>query len=185
MSDPNGRLIFLHGASSSGKSTLISALRPLLPTPFWHLSIDHLRDSGAWDMSYFDTHALPWRTYRPAFFDGFHAIVASALRAGNDVILEHILDTAGWHDALRKQFAGLDVFFVGLMTEPEVLINREQERGDRPVGSAVKDHETIHSGLSYDLTLSGQVDPNKNAQTLVKAWDRRSKSSKFFERSST
>ncbi|NNK65972.1 MAG: hypothetical protein HKO95_04475 [Rhodobacteraceae bacterium] len=41
-----GKTIFLHGASSSGKSTLTRALRAVLPVPLWHISIDHLRDGG-------------------------------------------------------------------------------------------------------------------------------------------
>ena len=39
-------IIFLHGASSSGKSTLARAVQAKIDEPFWHYSIDHLRDSG-------------------------------------------------------------------------------------------------------------------------------------------
>ncbi len=39
-------IIFLHGASSSGKSTIAKELQSRIEVPFWHISIDHLRDSG-------------------------------------------------------------------------------------------------------------------------------------------
>lgn len=39
-------IIFLHGASSSGKSTIARSLQAKIEKPFWHISIDHLRDSG-------------------------------------------------------------------------------------------------------------------------------------------
>ena len=42
-----GRIILLNGASSSGKTVLARALRDRIENPFWHLSIDHFRDSGA------------------------------------------------------------------------------------------------------------------------------------------
>jgi chloramphenicol 3-O-phosphotransferase len=37
-----GKVIFLNGAASAGKSTLASALQQQLPLPFWHYSIDHM-----------------------------------------------------------------------------------------------------------------------------------------------
>ena len=41
-----GRIIFLNGASSSGKSTLAKALQAALAEPFLHVSSDHLVASG-------------------------------------------------------------------------------------------------------------------------------------------
>jgi chloramphenicol 3-O-phosphotransferase len=40
------QIIFLHGASSSGKSTIAKALQARIEKPFWHISIDHLSDAG-------------------------------------------------------------------------------------------------------------------------------------------
>lgn len=41
-----GRIIFLNGACSSGKSTLAKAMQEALPAPFLHVSSDHLVASG-------------------------------------------------------------------------------------------------------------------------------------------
>jgi chloramphenicol 3-O phosphotransferase len=41
-----GRIIFLNGASSSGKSTLAKAMQQALPEPFLHVSSDHVVASG-------------------------------------------------------------------------------------------------------------------------------------------
>jgi len=46
VSSDGGKIIFLHGASSSGKSTIARALQARIDEPFWHISIDHLRDAG-------------------------------------------------------------------------------------------------------------------------------------------
>jgi chloramphenicol 3-O-phosphotransferase len=43
---PAGQMILLNGASSSGKSSLARAVQATIDRPFWHISIDHLRDSG-------------------------------------------------------------------------------------------------------------------------------------------
>jgi chloramphenicol 3-O phosphotransferase len=40
-----GTIIFINGASSSGKSTIARALQARLEDPFWHISIDHLREA--------------------------------------------------------------------------------------------------------------------------------------------
>jgi chloramphenicol 3-O phosphotransferase len=40
------QVIFLHGASSSGKSTIAKTLQKRIEKPFWHISIDHLRDAS-------------------------------------------------------------------------------------------------------------------------------------------
>ncbi len=147
------QIIFLHGASSSGKSTIAKALQARIERPFWHISIDHLRDSGVLPMSRFHSGEFAWKDARRAVFDGFHASLAAYANTGNDLILEHILDTEGWLETLRDLLAGHDVFFVAVHCPLDVLIAREQQRGDRPAGSAKRDYETIHAGKAYDLEL--------------------------------
>jgi chloramphenicol 3-O phosphotransferase len=175
-----GRLIFLHGPSSSGKSTLAGALQARIEAPFWHYSIDHLRDSGVLPMARFRRGDFAWSEARTAFFDGFHRSVASFLEAGNDLILEHILDTAGWHGQLAGLLAGTDVFFVGLRCSLDELNRREAARGDRPAGSAAADHELVHRGLRYDLELDTEIGPDINAERLLAAWRQRQGPSAFF-----
>jgi chloramphenicol 3-O-phosphotransferase len=70
-------IIFLHGTSSSGKSTLARALQARLDAPFWHYSIDHLRDSGVLPSARIKAGDFQWRDMRAAFFDGFHRSVAA------------------------------------------------------------------------------------------------------------
>ena len=136
------QVIFLHGASSSGKSTIAKALQARIEKPFWHISIDHLRDSGVLPMNRFRSGEFAWADARQAFFDGFHASLAAYSDAGNNLILEHILDTNGWLEKLCNLLERHDVFFVAVHCPLEVLIEREKRRGDRPVGSAKRDFET-------------------------------------------
>ncbi|MGI6244785.1 MAG: chloramphenicol phosphotransferase CPT family protein [Pseudochelatococcus sp.] len=173
------QIIFLHGASSSGKSTIAKVLQTRIEKPFWHVSIDHLRDSGVLPLSRFRSGEFVWSDARKAFFDGFHASLAAYADAGNNLILEHILDTDGWLETLRGLLARHDVFFVAVHCPLDVLIAREIARGDRPVGSARRDHETIHIGKSYDLELNSVDGVEVNVDKLLAAWRNARRSSSF------
>ena len=163
------RIIFVHGASSSGKSTLIAALRAALPDPFWHISIDHLRDAGVVPFGRYGSGEFDWAADRTAFFEGFHRSLKAYADAGNDLILEHILDTDGWLETLKEVFEGHDVLFVGLHADDETLMQRETARGDRPKGSAIRAAATIHAGLVYDLDLRSEDGVNGNVTKIVAA----------------
>lgn len=173
------QIIFLHGASSSGKSTIARALQDQIETPFWHISIDHLRDAGVLPMNRFRNGEFRWGDARAAFFDGFHRSLKAYADAGNDLILEHILDTEGWLETLCDLFAHHDVFFVGVHCPLEILIARERERGNRPIGSAKKDYETIHAGKIYDIELHSTDEANANVEKLLVNWRKGHRSSSF------
>jgi chloramphenicol 3-O phosphotransferase len=164
-------VIFLHGASSSGKSTLARALQAKLHEPFWHYSIDHLRDSGVLPSARMERGEFSWRLMRSSFFDGFHRSVAAFADAGNNVILEHILDTPGWAEQLARLLAPHDVLFVGLHCSVEELNRREKAREDRRQGSAEADYHSIHQGLAYDLELDAENDLEDNVQRVISRWN--------------
>jgi chloramphenicol 3-O phosphotransferase len=178
-------IIFLHGASSSGKSTLTQALQAALPVPFWHYSIDHLRDSGVLPMARFRSGEFDWKAQRAAFFDGFHRSVAAFADAGNNLILEHILDTPGWRAQLASLLDKHDVLFVGLHCDVDELNRREAARGDRPAGSAAADFEAVHRGLRYDLELDGADSVEANVSTIVAALAAPRGRSTFFDTASS
>ena len=71
-SDAAGEIILINGASSSGKTTLSCALQAALDQPFWHFSIDHLRDGGVLPLERIQAGDFDWRELRPSFFEGFH-----------------------------------------------------------------------------------------------------------------
>jgi len=164
------QIVFLHGASSSGKSTIARRLQQRIERPFWHISIDHLRDAGVLPRDRFNSGEFDWKEARPAFFDGFHRSLGAYADAGNDLILEHILDTHGWLEALQRLLAPHDVFFVAVHCPLDVLMAREAARADRPIGSAKRDFETIHAGRTYDLGLSGLDNPDSNVERLLSVW---------------
>ncbi|AHG45942.1 chloramphenicol phosphotransferase [Rhizobium leguminosarum bv. trifolii CB782] len=175
------QVIFLHGASSSGKSTIAKALQRRIEKPFWHISIDHLRDAGVLPTERFKNGDFRWADARAAFFDGFHGSLKAYADAGNDLILEHILDTEGWLETLADLLAEHDVFFAAVHCPIELLIDREAARGDRPVGSAKRDYETIHIGKRYDIELQSEDSTEANVEKLLITWRTGNRSSSFVE----
>ncbi|MDB5589374.1 MAG: chloramphenicol phosphotransferase [Devosia sp.] len=179
--DRPASIIFIHGASSSGKSSLARGVQAKIDQPFWHISIDHLRDAGVLPSARITSGEFKWRDMRRPFFDGFHQSLAAYAHAGNSLIVEHILDTPGWHEDLIALLAPFDVFFVGVQCSLAELVRREQARGDRPIGSAEQDFNTIHRGLRYDLEISAELDANDNVERVISAWKTRTAPSAFLE----
>ena len=174
-----GKIILINGASSSGKSTLACELQQTLPTPFWHFSFDHLRDSNALPMARIRSGEIDWSIMRPAVFDGFHRCLPALAEASNNLIVEHIIENEMWMSDLVKLLTGLDVFFVGVHCPLPELERRERERGNRRVGEARSDYQIIHSFAEYDLEIDSTQPNQTNVSRLVNAWKSRQPPSAF------
>ena len=90
------------------------------------------------------------------------------------------MDTNEWLDALCNPPEHDDVFFVAVHCPLETLIEREKHRGDRPIGSAKRDFETIHAGKIYDLELDMEDGVDANVEALLTAWRSARRSSSFY-----
>lgn len=166
---PHGRIILLNGASSSGKSSIARELQRQLPVPFLHLSIDHLRDSGVLPLARFRSGEFAWAEAREGFFTGFEGAVAAFAGAGNDLIVEYIVETGEGMARLDEALADFDVLFVGVHCPLEELERREMARRDRPLGEARRDFHTVHGHCPYDLEVDATLAPDFNAGRIVEA----------------
>lgn len=95
------------------------------------------------------------------------------------MILEHILDTEGWLEEVVDLLAKHDVFFAAVHCPLEVLVEREAARGDRPIGSAKRDFETVHVGKRYDIELQSEDGTDANVERLLVSWRHDGRSSNF------
>jgi chloramphenicol 3-O phosphotransferase len=179
ISRPPGRIILLNGASSSGKSSLARAVQARIEEPFWHISIDHLRDAGVLPTTRIRSGEFQWSAMRDAFFEGFEQSLLAYVRCGNNLIVEHIMESRDWLLRLVRLLEAQDVFFVGLHCDLAELERREIARGDRKVGDARRDFHLIHSYCRYDAELDSAVPPELNADRLIAAWRRRTTPSAF------
>ena len=174
-----GKIILINGASSSGKSTLARQLQQTLAIPFWHFSFDHLRDSNALPMARVRSGEFGWSDMRPAVFDGFHRCLPVLAEAGNNLIVDHIIENEMWMSDLVNLLTGLDVFFVGVHCPLPELERRERERGNRRVGEARTDYQVVHGFAEYDLEIDSTQPCQISVNTLVDAWESRQPPSGF------
>ena len=176
---PGGKIILINGASSAGKTTLARAVLQQIDEPFWHFSIDHLRESGVLPLDRIRAGDFAWPSMRAAFFQGFHNALPAFADAGNNLLVEHIVETPAWMTTLLRLLAPFDVYFVGLHCPLAELERRETLRGDRSVGEARRDFETIHAFATYDLELDSTQSPESNGLAMLEGWRRRQHPSAF------
>jgi len=174
-----GEIILIHGPSSSGKSSIAGELQARIEAPFWHISIDHLRDAGVLPMARIRSGEFAWTGLREPFFDGFHHALAAYAGSGNNLIVEHIVETQTWMADLVRLLTGFDVFFVRVHCDVEEMERREIARGDRRAGDARRDFEALPV-FPYDLELdSTAVKSGENVDRLLAAWRERRRPSAF------
>ena len=174
-----GKIILINGASSAGKSTLARSLQQQLPEPFLHWSFDHLRESNALPMARIRNGELDWARMRSAVFDGFHRSLPAFARAGNNLIVDHIIEQGQWLADLVRLLAPFDVFFVGVHCPLPELERRERQRGDRRPGEAGRDFHTVHRFTEYDLDIDATQSTEGNVARLIAAWQARSRPTAF------
>jgi chloramphenicol 3-O phosphotransferase len=174
-----GNIILVNGASSSGKSTLSKALQAKLEKPFWHYSIDHLLAANILPHHRIKSREFLWSDMRPQFFAGFHHSLPALAKAGNNLIVEHIVETQEWMQLMLELLAPFDVFFVGVHCPLLELERREQIRGNRRIGEARQDFKIVHTFGVYDLEVDATNDLDANVETVISAWKTRERPSAF------
>ena len=120
-----------------------------------------------------------WATLRPAFFEGFHRCLPALAEAGNNLLVEHIVETQDWMHRLLRLLEPFDVFFVGIHCPMAELERREIERGDRRIGEARQDYEVTHTFGIYDIEVDSTDPMEHNVDRVISAWKTRKRPSAF------
>ncbi len=172
-----GRIILLNGASSSGKSTIAAALRAALGEPFLHVSADRFVAAGMLPALREDGGPFDWwHQVRPRFFAGFHRCLPALGAAGNDLIVEHVIEFRAWRHDLAVLLADLDVFLIGVHCALDELDRRERARGDRRIGEG-RTHvsvDRIHTFGPYDLDVDTTTGSSAELiNSILTAWRHR------------
>ena len=174
-----GRVIYINGPSSSGKSTLIRVLQNKLDDVYLRIGIDpvigmmppRLNDwrSGivrtdenvlpgfCWNFSQqFDNvpvHNLVCGPEGKRVVDLLHVLARTMLLSGYSIIIDDVA-LGGSQDVARWRdtLKDFSVLWVGLTAPLHVLEKRERDRGDRAIGSSRVQVDLVHQGeIHYDL----------------------------------
>jgi chloramphenicol 3-O phosphotransferase len=169
-----GQVIVLNGASSSGKSTLARRLQNALGEPFLLFSADQLLAAGVLPIRRDTTGPFTWvQEMRPRFFDGFHRCVPAMAAAGNNVIVEHVVEFRTWRTQLDDLLADFDVFWVAVHCDVDEIARREVARGDRGTGEgrAHIEQNRIHEHGPHDLHIDSTAGiTDALVQSVIDAW---------------
>jgi chloramphenicol 3-O phosphotransferase len=145
-----GRIIFLNGTSSSGKSSIADALLQVLDGPWFHMPVDAINamrsKNRTAELDEAGLDAVLTRTRA-----GFHRAVAGMAEAGNDVVVDHVLSERWRLIDVLQVLDGYEVVFVAVRCSPRELATRERARGDREPGQAAAQQERVHAHGIYDL----------------------------------
>ena len=180
----NGHVIFLNGTSSSGKTTIAKALQEKLTEPYMYISIDDyfhmyaerfLRPASR-------EEAMVLERLIPAVVSGLHRSVAALARAGNNVLVDHLLQDDGSLEECVENWVGLDVLFVGVKCPLEVAEEREKKRGNRTIGTARSQFERVHAHDLYDLEIdTSRLNVVECVARIIALIDDKPKASAFQE----
>jgi chloramphenicol 3-O phosphotransferase len=176
-----GRVVLLHGASSSGKTTVARAVQRLSEEPWVRLGID----------AFWSAIDERWMEHGPRASEGFlwtedativpgpvgqrlaagmRAALTAFARAGNDLLVDDVFIDASWLDAWRSQLVGVELLLVGVVAPVGVLEERETARGNRIAGEARSQVDLIHDGVEYDLVVdTSRQSPEQCARAILAA----------------
>jgi chloramphenicol 3-O phosphotransferase len=172
-----GTVIFLNGASSSGKGTLAGALQEALDEMFLHVQMDYVFEAmeiAGYNGAVQVGDAVPPKLARgTAFihdrerflrieygdegrqaFRGFFAMVAGFAQEGTNLIVDAFLSESWMIPSAAARLGRLPAYLVGLRCATEELERRERERRDRFPGIARASAEMVHRHVPvYDVEV--------------------------------
>jgi chloramphenicol 3-O phosphotransferase len=157
----NGNVIVLNGTSSSGKTTLARAFQAQSTEVYLLCALD-----AFWDMT---PYKIPAGSKN---FPNMKLALAKSVRAlaetGHNVIVDLVFCGEKTYGELTSELSGLKLIFVKINCPLDELTKRETARGDRAIGLAKSQYESIHEGVLYDLTINTlNTSPARCAQKLI------------------
>jgi chloramphenicol 3-O phosphotransferase len=192
-----GKIIFLNGTSSAGKTTLAHALQAALPEFYQHMALDQFRDgmpdkyrglnspdgtTGAEGLNVVpvvnDPHchtAVQFGATGKQMLSGMRRGIAAMARAGINVIIDDIILEAEFLEDYLQTFSGLYVLFVGVKCPQQVIQGRESARPGRFPGTAIGHLNVCHAHGIYDVEVDTASDlPPICAQKVIEFMHTRS-----------
>ena len=147
-----GKIIFLNGVSSSGKTTLAKALQERLAEPFFLLNMDTFAHNLRMPEKFYDNDwdNTKWNRIEDKIVSAFHQTIKTFSDMGLHTIVDRVIVDREWVELCREY----PILFVLVTCPLEELQRREKERGDRYIGQAEEQlSELLMSQNNYDITV--------------------------------
>jgi len=186
-----GKIIFLNGSSSAGKTTLAIMLQQLLDEPYQHIALDQFRDGmpgryrglnspagtpGAQGLNVVPVEQdgalitqIRFGEHGEQVLRGMRRAVAAFAREGNNVIVDDLLLKPEYLEDYALALYDLDSWLVGVRCSLEVVNQRESQRPGRFPGTATSHFHAVHAhGAAYDLEVdTSRTTPRACAEQII------------------
>jgi chloramphenicol 3-O phosphotransferase len=146
-----GKIIFLNGTSSSGKSSLATKIQEVSAEKFYHVQIDTFCDmlhEKNFDNDFVNTEN--------SVASIMHKFILSLCKNGENVIVDTVIENhhENWLKECVELLYDMPVTFVKVNCPLPELERRELERGDRRIGQAKEQLSNMNFNDVYDLEVN-------------------------------
>ena len=186
-----GKIIFLNGCSSSGKTTLALKLQQLLPEPYQHIALDQFRDGlpskvrglnapdntpGATGLNVVPVQQngewvtqIQFGSHGENILKGMRRSIAVFSELGANVIVDDLLFKREYLDDYVCILNPEKVWFIGVKCAIDVVNAREATRPGRFPGTATSHYDQVHAhGEIYDLEVdTSESSPRQVAEQII------------------
>lgn len=191
-----GKIIFLNGSSSAGKTTIAVMLQQLLDEPFQHIALDQFRDGmpgrfrglnspegspGARGLNVVPVDRNGEKVTEIRFGEvgeqilrGMRRAISAFAAAGNNVIVDDLLFKPDYLHDYAEALADHDAWLIGVRCSLDVVNKRESERPGRFPGTATSHFHQVHAhGAEYDLEVdTTTTTPRACAELIIERLSR-------------
>jgi chloramphenicol 3-O phosphotransferase len=168
------RLLILNGTSSAGKSSLIKEFVRLAPQLYLKHGIDQT-------LNFLPDHYFKqplWNTVMgksneagplgDAMMCAMNSSNRVLLEKGFSVIADHVIISDLWLDHAKTEFKNFDAYLIGIHCRKDIIAQRELERKNRTLGSAILQYDVVHKNRNYDLIIdTSDITPTEGAESIL------------------
>jgi chloramphenicol 3-O phosphotransferase len=175
------KIVYINGASSSGKSSIAKILQEMLDEAYLCLGIDTFIDSLPFSyrsgsksaegfklvMVYENNELRPrWHDGPVArcMFNGMYAALGALANENNNMIVDDVCVDLS---SPLYYFSKHEVVFVGLFCPLVVLEARERGRPDRTQGAAKADFDLVHKNKVYDIEIDTSLLTSEQSASVI------------------
>ena len=142
-----GKIIYLEGVSSSGKTTLARTLQTRLPEPFFLFSGDMFWEMGP------NNGIKPINYDNDVLFPKIDLVTQNTLKLFSDIGIDFIIDFVPVRGNFVKILYESPVLYVNVYCPIDELRRREKERENCHIGLAESQLKDMFPQDKYDITV--------------------------------
>jgi chloramphenicol 3-O phosphotransferase len=162
----NSVAIVLNGTSSSGKTSIAKALQRQVNTPVLHAQADTFFGMFNWPAIVADE--MKNECFRVCV-ENFHATLSILSTKPFLLVVDQVFEQHAWFESCQKALQHKKTYFIGIHCPLTILKERELARGDRSIGIAKGQFDSVHLQKPYALELDSSVaTPDECASAIIR-----------------